>query len=127
MFDEKTILARLHAGEDAQTIANEMAEMMNTANKIYNDQKMAKAEADRLAAKKLEAQKKKELQEVLDMFADCLHISAKQISQLVSVEPHCISFDLYLQPCYLIRLINHNFSISCHSHNFLQSSGALSV
>lgn len=69
MFDEKTILARLQAGEDAQKIADEMAALINAANKTYADQK-AKEEADRLAAKKLEVQKKEELQEILDLFAD---------------------------------------------------------
>ena len=69
MFDEKTILARLQNGEDAQTIANEMAAMINAANKTYTDQK-AKEEADRAAAAKAEAQKKEDLQKILDMFAD---------------------------------------------------------
>ena len=69
MFDEKTILARLQNGEDAQTIANEMAAMINAANKTYTDQK-AKEEADRAAAAKAEAQKKEDLQEILDMFCD---------------------------------------------------------
>ena len=69
MFDEKTILARLQNGEDAQTIANEMAAMINAANKTYTDQK-AKEEADRAAAAKAEAQKKEDLQKILDMFAN---------------------------------------------------------
>ena len=45
------------------------------------------------------------------MLSDSLHISAKQISQLMSVEPHSFSFDSYFQSCYLIRLVNYNFSI----------------
>ena len=43
MFDEKVILARLQNGEDAQTIANEMADMINKANKMTADE-LAKAE-----------------------------------------------------------------------------------
>lgn len=69
MFDEKTILARLQNGEDAQDIANEIAAMINAANKIYTDQKAAE-EAAKAAAAKVEVQKKEELQAILDMFAD---------------------------------------------------------
>ena len=69
MFDEKTILARLQNGEDAQTIANEMAAMMNAANKMYTDQKAAE-EAAKAEAAKAEVQKKEDLQEILDMFCD---------------------------------------------------------
>lgn len=69
MFDEKTILARLQNGEDAQTIANEMAAMINAANKIYTDQK-ATEEAAKAAAAKAEVQKREELQSILDLFCD---------------------------------------------------------
>lgn len=69
MFDEKTILARLQNGEDAQTIANEMAAMINAANKTYTDQKAAE-EAAKAAAAKADVQKREELQAILDMFCD---------------------------------------------------------
>jgi hypothetical protein len=69
MFDEKTILARLQNGEDAQAIANEMAAMINAANKAYTDQKAAE-EAAKAAAAKAEVQKKEELQSILDLFCD---------------------------------------------------------
>ena len=69
MFDEKTILARLQNGEDAQTIANEMAAMINAANKTYADQKAAE-EAAKAAKAKAEIQKKEELQSILDLFCD---------------------------------------------------------
>ena len=69
MFDEKTILARLQNGEDAQDIANEMAAIINAANKAYTDQKAAE-EAAKAAAAKAKTQKKEDLQEILDMFAD---------------------------------------------------------
>ena len=68
MFDEKTILARLQNGEDAQKIADEMAAMINKANKTYNDQKAA----EEAARKQNEVQKKEDLQEILDLFADWL-------------------------------------------------------
>ena len=71
MFDEKVILARLQNGEDAQTIANEMAEMINKANKMYADE-VAKAEEAKRAEeqkKALELQKTADLQDILDQFA----------------------------------------------------------
>lgn len=66
MFDEKTILARLQNGEDAQKIADEMAAALNQANRAYANQKAA----EEAAKKQNEVQKKKDLQEILDMFAD---------------------------------------------------------
>ena len=69
MFDEKVILARLQNGEDAQTIANEMAAMINAANKTYTDQKAAE-EAAKAEAAKAEVQKKEELQGILDLFIE---------------------------------------------------------
>jgi hypothetical protein len=72
MFDEKTILARLQNGEDAQTIANEMAAMINAANKTYADQKAAeeaKKKAEEEAKKQLNLQKRDDLQEILDQLA----------------------------------------------------------
>ena len=71
MFDEKTILARLQNGEDAQKIADEMAAMINTANKMYADE-LAKAEEAKRAKeqkKALELQKTADLQDILDQFA----------------------------------------------------------
>ena len=72
MFDEKTILARLQNGEDAQNIANEMAAMINKANKVYQDEKAAEEEARKVAEatkKKVEVQKKNDLQNILDQLA----------------------------------------------------------
>ena len=57
MFNEKDILARLQNGEDAQKIADEMAAILNAANKTYTDQKEAEKKA--AAAKKAAAQKAK--------------------------------------------------------------------
>lgn len=69
MFTEKDILARLQNGEDVQDIANEMAAMINAANKTYTDQKVAE-EAAKAAAAKAEVQKREELQSILDLFCD---------------------------------------------------------
>ena len=76
MFTEKDILARLQNGEDAQTIANEMADMINKANKMYADEKAAE-EAKKAAAEKAAIQKKEELQEIIDLFCDwtCEYLS----------------------------------------------------
>ena len=71
MFDEKTILARLQNGEDAQKIADEMAAMINAANKTYTDQKAAE-EAAKAQAAKVELQKKEELQEIINLFMEWL-------------------------------------------------------
>lgn len=71
MFTEKDILARLQNGEDAQTIANEMADMINKANKMYADE-VAKAEEAKRAEeqkKAQELQKTADLQDILDQFA----------------------------------------------------------
>ena len=66
MFDEKEILTRLQNGEDVQTIANEMANLINKVNKTYTDQKAA----EEAAKAKAKTQKKEDLQEILDMFTD---------------------------------------------------------
>ena len=71
MFDEKVILARLQNGEDAQAIANEMADMINKANKMYADE-VAKAEEAKRAEeqkKAIQEQKIADLQNILDEFA----------------------------------------------------------
>ena len=71
MFTEKDILARLQNGEDAQTIANEMADMINKANKMYADEKAKAEEAKRAEEQKQAIQKQKvtNLQNILDEFA----------------------------------------------------------
>ena len=68
MFDEKTILARLQNGEDMQAIADEIANMLNQANKAYADQKAKEEEARKAEElkKAAELQKKADLQDILD-------------------------------------------------------------
>ena len=70
MFDEKTILARLQSREAAQQVAGEMAAVLNQANKAHADQ----MHAEEAAKKRNEVQKKEDLQEILDLFADWLKI-----------------------------------------------------
>ena len=62
MFTEKDILTRLQNGEDAQKIADEMAAILNAANKTYADQKAKEEELK----KATEIQKKADLQDILD-------------------------------------------------------------
>ena len=68
MFNEKDILARLQAGEDVQKIADEMAAIINAANKTYTDQKAKEEEARKAEElkKATELQKKADLQDILD-------------------------------------------------------------
>lgn len=70
MFDEATILARLQNGEDAQKIADEMAASLNKVNKMYSEQKAA----EEAVKKQNEAQKKEDLQEILDLFVEWLQV-----------------------------------------------------
>lgn len=77
MFTEKDILARLRNGEDAQAIANEMANILNAANKTYEDQKEAEKKrlaaekaAKEAAAKQLEAHKKKEADALMEAIGE---------------------------------------------------------
>ena len=89
MFTEKDILARLQNGEDVQKIADEMAAIINAANKTYADQKAA----EEAAKKQNEIQKKEDLQEILDLFGDWLNahygidtkgdITADQVIELI--------------------------------------------
>ena len=66
MFTEKDILARLQAGEDAQKIADEMADILNAANKTYTDQKEAERKAKEAAAKQTKARQKKEADALME-------------------------------------------------------------
>lgn len=64
MFDEKTILARLQNGEDIQKIANEMAELINSANQTFLAAE-AKKRAEAEAKKQHEANKRIELDTII--------------------------------------------------------------
>ena len=89
MFTEKDILARLQNGEDVQKIADEMAKMINAANKTYTDQKAA----EEAAKKQNEIQKREDLQEILDLFMDWMNahygignkgdVTADQVIELI--------------------------------------------
>ena len=63
MFDEKAILTRLQNGEDVQTIANEMANLINEVNHKYEDTKRAAEEAKQ----KRELAKRSELKALAQM------------------------------------------------------------
>ena len=70
MFDEKVILTRLQNGEDVQTIANEMANLINKANHKYEEAKRKEEDAKRKAEEakqKREASKRSELKALAQM------------------------------------------------------------
>ena len=76
MFNMEDILARLQNGEDAQAIANEFADVVNQANKVYSEQK-AKEEAERIAKEKAEKEKVQKARELQDILDDLSHWYSK--------------------------------------------------
>ena len=70
MFKVEDILARLQNGEDANDIANEMVNALNTANDQFQKEEEAKAKAKAAEANAREAQKLKDLQEIIDLMHD---------------------------------------------------------
>ena len=61
MFDTNEILARLQNGEAVQTIADEMADLLNEANALYKE----KVEADKRVAEQRDVQKKEHMELIL--------------------------------------------------------------
>ena len=66
MLNEKDILIRLQNGEDAQKIANELADALNAANKTYIAQKEEEAQKKADEAKKNDLAKRDALQRIFD-------------------------------------------------------------
>lgn len=66
MLNEKDILIRLQNGEDAQNIANELANALNAANKTYIAQKEEEAKKKAEEAKKNDLAKRDALQRIFD-------------------------------------------------------------
>ena len=85
MINEKDILARLQAGEDAQKIADELANILNAANATYVAEQEAKRKAAEEAAKKaaeataIEEEKNELAQIIADAIMDYLDIAAPGI------------------------------------------------
>lgn len=85
MINEKDILARLQAGEDAQKIADEMANMLNAANATYMAEQEAKKKAEAEAAKKaaeasaLEEEKNELAQIIADAVMDYIDVCAPDL------------------------------------------------
>lgn len=69
MISSNDILARLQNGEDAQAIANEMVDALNTANEIFQKEEEAKRAAAE-AVKGKELQKISDLQTILDLLKE---------------------------------------------------------
>ena len=68
MLNEKDILIRLQNGEDPQKIANELADVLNAANKTYITQKEEEAKKKADEAKKNDLAKRDALQGIIDDF-----------------------------------------------------------
>ena len=87
MFNEKDILTRLQAGEDAQSIANELANMLNSANATYLAEVAAKKKAEEEAAKKaaeaeaVEEEKNELAQIIADAVMDYMDIAAPELTK----------------------------------------------
>ena len=85
MINEKDILARLQAGEDAQKIADEMANMLNAANATYLAEVEARKKAEAEAAKKaaeasaLEEEKNELAQIIADAVMDYIDVCAPDL------------------------------------------------
>lgn len=88
MFNKETVLARLRNGEDAQVIANEMAELVNEAIKEVQEQKKKEEAALR------EKEKVAELNTIVEDFGKWLikhyeideplgHIDTKEIIETI--------------------------------------------
>ena len=88
MFNKETVLARLRNGEDAQVIANEMAELVNEAIKEVQEQKEKEEAAIR------EKEKVAELNTIVEDFGKWLikhyeideplgHIDTKEIIEII--------------------------------------------
>lgn len=71
MINEKDILTRLQAGEDAQKIADELAAVLNAANATYIAEQKAKEEAARKAEAE-KAAKEEERDELAQIIADAV-------------------------------------------------------
>ena len=82
MINEKDILARLQAGEDAQKIADELANVLNAANATYIAEVEAKKKAEAEAAKKaaeataIEEEKNELAQIIADAIMDYMDVAA---------------------------------------------------
>lgn len=70
MFKVEDILARLQSGEDANDIANEMVNALNTANDQFQKEEEEKAKVKAAKAHAKEAQKMQDLQEIIDLVHD---------------------------------------------------------
>ena len=70
MFKVEDILARLQNGEDAGDIADEVIRVINTANEQFQKEEERKAKAKAAEAHAKEAQKLKDLQEIIDLMHD---------------------------------------------------------
>ena len=85
MFKVEDILARLQNGEDANDIANEMVNALNTANDQFQKEEEERAKAAEANAKK--AKKLSDLQDILDLMHDfCIEYYCDSNEDINTVE-----------------------------------------
>ena len=94
MFKVEDILARLQNGEDANDIANEMVNALNTANDQYQKEEEAKAKAKAAEAHVKEVQKMKDLQEIIDLMHDfCINYYCETNEDINTVQAAFATLD----------------------------------
>lgn len=82
MINEKDILARLQAGEDAQEIADELVAALNNATNTYMAEQAEakrKAEAEKAKAEAIEEEKDELAQIIADAVMDYIAVAAPEL------------------------------------------------
>ena len=86
MVNSKDILTRLQNGEKAEDIANELVSALNDAAKAYNEEVAAKKAEDEAKAKR-EANKVKDMQDIVDLLHDfCIEYYCDDNEDINAVE-----------------------------------------
>lgn len=94
MFKVEDILARLQNGEDANDIANEMVNVLNTANDQFQKEEEAKAKAKAAEAHVKEVQKLQDLQEIIDLMHDfCINYYCETNEDIDTVQAAFATLD----------------------------------
>ena len=94
MFKVEDILARLQNGEDANDIANEMVNALNTANDQFQKEEEAKAKKAAAEAHIKEVQKLQDLQEIIDLMHDfCINYYCETNEDIDTVQAAFATLD----------------------------------
>ena len=94
MFKVEDILARLQNGEDANDIANEMVNALNTASDQFQKEEEAKAKKAEHEAHLKETRKLKDLQEIIDLMHDfCINYYCETNEDINTVQAAFATLD----------------------------------